>query len=96
MLVVPFACTVSDFSIFCDPSNEPTGNVAVDMNTVNLSTGASTSALSSVATISSGNNTATGTINGTLTCAAGDMLDWDIDQGTTGKGLSARVKLTPT
>lgn len=96
-LLIPFACTVSDFSIACRSDNKPNSTVLVDMNTVNRSTGATTSALSSRASMASGEDSAAGTISGTLTCAAGDRLCWDIDQGsTTCKGLYASVKLTPT
>lgn len=88
--------TVVSVQIDCDPANEPSAlSVEVDVNKINRSTGAATSILSSVATIATGANTGTGTLNGTQTVAAGDMLTFDVDQGSDGKELVASVKIQP-
>ena len=88
--------TVVSVQIDCDPANEPSAlSVQVDVNKMNRSTGTETSILSSVATIATGANTGTGTLNGTQTVAAGDMLTFDIDQGSDGKELIASVKIQP-
>lgn len=95
---VPFAGVISGFAIVCDPANEPSAAVVqVDLNTVNLSTGALTSVLSSVASIATGANVSTGgAISGTPSVAAGDLLAMDIDQGSDGKELLATITITAT
>ena len=98
MCRVPFAGIITGFLIVCDPSNEPSaGAVQVDLNTVNLSTGALTSVLSSVASIATGANGSTGgAISGSPSVAAGDLLAMDIDQGSDGKELVATITITAT
>lgn len=95
---VPFAGTITGFLIVCDPANEPSAAaVQVDLNTVNLSTGATTSVLSSVASIATGANVSTGgAISGSPSVAAGDLLAMDIDQGSDGKELVATITITAT
>jgi hypothetical protein len=92
------AGTITDFKIVCDPANEPSAAaVEVDMNSVNLTTGAATSRLSAVASIATGANVSTGgTISGTQTVAFGDQTSFDIDQGSDGKELRALVEITPS
>ena len=93
---IEIAGTVLSFRIDCDPANEPSAlGVEVDCNKIDRSTGTATSILSSVATIATGANTGTGTLDGTQTVAAGDMLTFDIDQGSDGKELIATVKIQP-
>jgi hypothetical protein len=95
---VPFAGTITGFAIICDPANEPSASaVQCDLNTVNLSTGALTSVLSSVASIATGANVSTGgAISGTPSVAAGDLLAIDVDQGSDGKELVATITITAT
>jgi hypothetical protein len=92
------AGTITGFKIVCDPANEPSAAaVQVDMNAIDLSTGAATSRLSSVASIATGANVSTGgAISGTQTVAVGDRSSWDIDQGSDGKWLMAYYELTPS
>jgi hypothetical protein len=92
------AGTITDFKIVCDPANEPSAAaVQVDMNSVNLTTGATTTRLSAVASIATGANVSTGgTISGTQTVAFGDQTSFDIDQGSDGKELRALVEITPS
>lgn len=89
--------TVLSFRVDCDPANEPSAAaVQVDCNKIDRSTGTATSILSSVASIATGANVSTGgAIDGTHTVAAGDMLTFDIDQGSDGKELIATVKIQP-
>lgn len=90
------AGTITAFQIDCDPANEPSSvSVEVDLNKINRSTGTATTVLSAVASIATGANTGTGTINGTQTVAAGDMLTFDVDQGSDGKELIATVTIRP-
>lgn len=92
-----FAGTIIAFQIDCDPASEPSSvSVEVDLNKINRSTGTATSVLSAVASIATGANTGTGTINGTQTVAVGDMLTFDIDQGSDGKELIATVTIRPS
>lgn len=95
---VPFAGTITGFAITCDPANEPAAAaIQCDLNTVNLSTGALTSVLTSVASIATGANVSTGgAINGSPSVSAGDQLAVDIDQGSDGKGLLASITITAT
>jgi hypothetical protein len=93
---VSHAGTITAFSVQCDPNNEPTVTVEVDLNKVNTSDGTVTSALSSVASITSGNNSGTGTINGTQTVSVGDWLQVDIDQGSDGQDLIGIIEITPS
>ena len=95
---VPFAGTITGFRITCDPANEPSAAaIQCDLNTVNLSTGALTSVLTSVASIATGANVSTGgAISGSPSVAAGDQLAVDIDQGSDGKGLLATITITAT
>lgn len=95
---VPIAGTISGFAVVCDPANEPSaGAVQVDLNTLNLTTGAATSVLSSVASIATGANVSTGgAISGTPSVAVGDLLSLDIDQGSDGKELVATITITAT
>lgn len=94
---IPFACNAASFKIVCDPANEPSASsVSVDCNKINLSTGAATTILSSVAAIATSANAGTGTINGTQSFAAGDLVSFDVDQGSDGKELIAILQLTPT
>lgn len=95
---VPFAGTITGFLIVCDPANEPSAAaIQCDLNTVNLSTGALTTCLSSVASIATGANVSTGgAISGSPSVAAGDQLAIDIDQGSDGKGLVATIAITAT
>ena len=91
------AGTITAFQIDCDPANEPSSvSVEVDLNKINRSTGTATTVLSAVASIATGANTGTGTINGTQTVAAGDMLTFDVDQGSDGKELIATVTIRPS
>ena len=91
------AGTITAFQIDCDPANEPSAAaVQVDLNKIDRSTGTATTVLSAVASIATGANTGTGTINGTQTVAAGDMLTFDIDQGSDGKELIATVTIRPS
>lgn len=95
---VPEAGTITGFLITCDPANEPSAAaIQCDLNTVNLSTGALTTCLSSVASIATGANVSTGgAISGSPSVAAGDQLAVDIDQGSDGKGLVATITITAT
>lgn len=95
---VPFAGTITGFLITCDPANEPSAAaIQCDLNTVDLSTGALTTVLSSVASIATGANVSTGgAISGSPSVAAGDQLAVDIDQGSDGKGLLATITITAT
>lgn len=91
------AGTITGFVVDCDPANEPSSiAVQVDLNKVNRTTGAPTSVLSSVASIAIGANTGTGTVNGTQAVAAGDLLSFDIDQGSDGQELIGTVEITPS
>lgn len=92
------AGTITGFKIVCDPAAEPSASpVEVDLNSVDLSTGAVTSRLSAVASIATGANVSTGgTISGTQTVAVGDQSSFDIDQGSDGKELRALVQITPS
>ena len=98
MCRVPLAGTISAFNTVCDPANEPsTAAVQCDLNTLNLSTGAATSVLSSVASIATGANFSTGgAISGTPSVAVGDLLSIDIDQGSDGRELLATITITPS
>ncbi len=95
---VPFAGTITGFLITCDPANEPSAAaIQCDLNTVDLSTGALTTCLSTVASIATGANISTGgAISGSPSVAAGDQLAVDIDQGSDGKGLIATITITPS
>jgi hypothetical protein len=95
---VPIAGTITGFLITCDPANEPSAAaIQCDLNTVDLSTGALTTVLSSVASIATGANVSTGgAISGSPSVAAGDQLAVDIDQGSDGKGLLATITITAT
>jgi hypothetical protein len=94
---VPIAGTITGFVVVCDPANEPSAtSVQCDLNTLDLSTGAATSVLSSVATIATGANASTGgAISGTPVVAVGDLLSIDVDQGSDGKELLATITITP-
>lgn len=94
---ITVAGTITAFQIDCDPANEPSAvAVQVDLNKIDRSTGTATSVLSSVASIATSANTSTGgAINGTQTVVAGDMLTFDIDQGSDGKELIATVTIQP-
>lgn len=95
---IPIAGTITGFAITCDPASEPSAAaIQCDLNTVNLSTGALTTVLSSVASIATGANISTGgAISGSPSVAAGDQLAVDIDQGSDGKGLLATITITAT
>jgi len=97
MFRVPIAGTITGFVCVCDPANEPSVvSVECDLNTLDLSTGAATSVLSSVATIATGANASTGgAISGTPAVAVGDLLSIDVDQGSDGKELLATITITP-
>ena len=89
--------TITAFTIDLDPNNEPSDqSTLVDLNKVARDTGAVTSVLSSVATIATGANTATGTIDGTQAVSVGDLLQFDVDQGSDGQDLIATVEITPS
>lgn len=91
------AGTITGLVIDCNPASEPsTIAVQVDLNKVNRSTGTPTSVLSAVASISTGANTGTGTVNGTQAVAVGDLLSFDVDQGSDGQDLIATVEITPS
>ena len=97
ILRVPQAGTITGIVIDCDPANEPSATaVRVDLNTVDRSTGAATSVLSAVAEIATSGNTGTGTVSGSPSVAAGDLLSLDIDQGSDGRGLIATIEITTT
>lgn len=98
MLTHTVAGTITGFKLVCDPANEPSAAaVQVDMNAVDLSTGAATSRLSAVAQIATSANVSTGgTISGTQTVAFGDQSSFDIDQGSDGKELRGLVQITPS
>lgn len=88
---------ITDFRIICDPANEPiAGDIEVDLNTVDSGTGAATSVLSSVATIVTETSSGIGTVDGTQSVTAGDLLSIDVDSGSDGKRLRAIIKITPT
>lgn len=83
---VAFAGTVIGFHVACDPGNKPSSvAVEVDVGKVDPSTAVVTSLLSSVATIATGQRAGSGTINGTQTVAAGDWLQFDVDQYSGGR-----------
>lgn len=89
---------ITGFKVCCDPANEPSAAAAqFDLNTVNASTGALTSVLSSVASIATGANVSTGgAVSGSPAVAAGDKLAVDCDQGSDGKFYVATVTITAT
>lgn len=89
---------ITGFSVCCDPANEPSAAAAqFDLNTVNASTGALTSVLSSVASIATSANVSTdGAISGSPSVAAGDKLAVDCDQGSDGKFYVATITITAT
>lgn len=89
---------ITGFKVCCDPANEPSAAAAqFDLNTVNASTGALTSVLSSVASIATGANVSTGgAISGSPSVAAGDKLAVDCDQGSDGKFYVATITITAT
>lgn len=89
---------ITGFKVCCDPANEPSAAAAqFDLNTVNDSTGALTSVLSSVASIATGANVSTGgAISGSPSVAAGDKLAVDCDQGSDGKFYVATITITAT
>ena len=95
---IPIAGIITGFAIICDPANEPSAAaIQVDLNTVDLSTGALTSVLTSVASIATSANVSTGgAISGSPAVAVGDLLAMDIDQGSDGKGLLATITITAT
>lgn len=94
---VTVAGTITAFTIDCDPNNEPSDqSTLVDLNKVARDTGTVTSVLSSVATIATSANTATGTINGTQSVSVGDLLQLDVDQGSDGQDLIATIEITPS
>jgi hypothetical protein len=87
---------IESVTIDCDPNNEPIiGSIIVDCSKINRTTGAATSVLSTKATITTGNNTGTGTLDGTQSVSAGDLLRFDIDQAADGKELLATVVINP-
>jgi hypothetical protein len=86
---------VVSVSIDCDPANEPSAvTVEVDANRIDRSTGSATSILSAVASIATGANTGSGTVNGTQDFDAGSMMTFDVDQGSDGKELLVSVGYT--
>lgn len=89
---------ITGFSVCCDPANEPSAAAAqFDLNTVDASTGALTSVLTSVASIATSANVSTGgAISGSPTVAAGDKLAVDCDQGSDGKFYVATITITAT
>lgn len=95
---VPIAGTITGFAVICDPANEPSAAaIQVDLNTVDLSTGALASVLTSVASIATSANVSTGgAISGSPAVAVGDLLAVDVDQGSDGKGLHASITITAT
>lgn len=94
---VPKTGNITAFVIDCDPANEPSAAaVQCDLNKLDRSTGSATSVLSAVAEIATSGNTGTGTVNGTQSVTAGDLLSIDIDQGSDGKELIATITITPT
>jgi len=97
MFRVPIAGTITGFVCVCDPANEPSAtSVQCDLNTLDLTTGAATSVLSSVATIATGANASTGgAISGTPSVSVGDLLSIDVDQGSDGRELLATITITP-
>lgn len=97
MFRVPIAGTITGFVCVCDPANEPSAtSVQCDLNTLDLTTGAATSVLSSVATIATGANASTGgAISGTPAVSVGDLLSVDVDQGSDGQELLATITITP-
>jgi len=97
MCRVPVAGVITGFVCVCDPANEPSAtSVQCDLNTLNLTTGAATSVLSSVASIATGANASTGgAISGSPSVAAGALLSIDVDQGSDGKELLATITITP-
>jgi hypothetical protein len=94
---VPVSGTITAVNIACSPSDEPSATaVEVDVNKVDKSTGTATSVLSAVATIATGANEGTGTVNGTQSVLVGDWLQFDIDQGSDGALLTVTVYITPS
>ena len=94
---MPKAGNITAFVVDCDPANEPSAAaVQVDLNKIARDTGTATSVLSAVAEIATSGNTGTGTVNGTQSVSAGDLLTLDVDQGSDGKELVATITITPT
>lgn len=96
---VPVAGSITAVTIDCDPADEPSAaNVEVDCNVVDRSTGTRTSVLSSVASIATSANTGAGTIktDGTEDVSAGDLLTFDVDQGSDGRLLTVTIEITPS
>ena len=93
---IPKAGTVTGFTIDCNPAAEPaTTSVICDLNSVNRSTGTATTLLSAEPTIATGANTATGTVSGTPSVSAGDLLSIDVNQGDAAcKELVATIEIT--
>ncbi len=87
---------IESVTIDCDPNNEPIiGSIIVDCSKINRTTGAATSVFSTKATIAINGNTGTGTLDGTQSVSAGDLLRFDIDQAADGKELLATVVINP-
>ena len=94
---VPIDGEVVRFEIDCNPNEEPSSiAVQVDLNRVDRTTGAATSILSAVASIATGENNGVGTIDGTQSVEDGDLLSFDIDQGSDGQDLIATVFINPS
>lgn len=94
---VPKTGNITAFVIDCDPANEPSAAaIQCDLNKLDRSTGSATSVLSAVAEIATSGNTGSGTVDGTQSVTAGDLLSIDIDQGSDGKELIATITITPT
>jgi hypothetical protein len=84
-----FAHQILSASVGCDPSNLGSGTANFDINSVNTTTGASTSILTGVIALTSSVNYASGTLSGTVTGASGAMYDVDCDQASDAEGVYA-------
>lgn len=96
---VPVAGSITAMTIDCDPADEPSAiSVQVDCNVVDRTTGVRTSVLSAVASIATSANTGSGTlkVDGTEDVSAGDLLTFDVDQGSDGSLLTATIEITPS
>jgi hypothetical protein len=94
---VDVAGTITAFRVQCDPNNEPDAlSVVVDLNKVNLTTGALTSVCSTKAIIATGANSGSAVIDGTPAVSPGDWLQIDVDAGSDGKELIGIITITPT
>lgn len=86
-----FSHQVMSVAISCDPSNKGSTTALYDINSVNLSTGASTSILTGQISLTSSSQTVAGTISGTVTGDATAEYDVDCDQTSTAENVVAHI-----